>query len=127
MIFSFTNVTDAPLTVHTLPSVTLCDKRGTFPDSPRREETIEPELAEPFTLAPGERRELPFLLAGKTTPNVHTTLLFSEPVMLGGELRALRLPPIEIPLLDFSGDPLFFDPLPPDNCELLQERERVEP
>lgn len=97
LIFSFTNVTDAPLTVHTLPSVTLCDKRGTFPDSPRREETIEPELAEPFTLAPGERRELPFLLAGKTTPNVHTTLLFSEPVMLGGELRALRLPPIEIP------------------------------
>ena len=97
LIFSFTNVTDAPLTVHTLPSVTLCDKRGTFPDSPRREETIEPELAEPFTLAPGERRELPFLSAGKTTPNVHTTLLFSEPVMLGGELRALRLPPIEIP------------------------------
>lgn len=97
LIFSFTNVTDAPLTVHTLPSVTLCDKRGTFPDSPRREETIEPELAEPFTLAPGERRELPFLLAGKTTPDVHTTLLFSEPVMLGGELRALRLPPIEIP------------------------------
>ena len=97
LIFSFTNVTDAPLTVHTLPSVTLCDKRGTFPDSPRREETIEPELAEPFTLALGERRELPFLLAGKTTPNVHTTLLFSEPVMLGGELRALRLPPIEIP------------------------------
>ena len=97
LIFSFTNITDAPLTVHTLPSVTLCDKRGTFPDSPRREETIEPDFAEPFTLTPGERRDLPFLLAGKTTPNVHTTLLFSEPVMLGGELRALRLPPIEIP------------------------------
>lgn len=97
LIFSFTNVTDAPLTVHSLPSVTLCNSRRAFLDSSRREETIEPELAEPFTLAPGERRELPFLLAGKTTPNVHTTLLFSEPVMLGGELRALRLPPIEIP------------------------------
>ena len=97
LIFSFTNVTDAPLTVHTLPSVTLCDKRCAFPDSPRREEIIEPELAEPFTLAPGERRDLTFLLAGKTTPDVHTTLIFSEPVMLGGELHALRLPSIEIP------------------------------
>ena len=96
LIFSFTNVTDAPLTVHTLPSVTLCDKRGTFPDSPRREETIEPELAEPFTLAPGERRDLTFLLAGKASSNANATLLFSEPVMLGGELRALRLPPIEV-------------------------------
>ena len=81
----------------------------------------------PITLAPGERRDLTFLLAGKASSNANATLLFSEPVMLGGELRALRLPPIEIPLLDFSGDPLFFDPLPPDNCELLQERERVEP
>lgn len=97
MIFSFTNITDAPLTVHTLPSVTLCDKRGTFPDSPRREETIEPELAEPFTLAPGERRDLTFLLAGKASSNANATLLFSEPVMLGGVLHALRLPPIEIP------------------------------
>lgn len=127
LIFSFTNVTDAPLTVHSLPSVTLCNRQRAFLGSDIIEDILEPELVAPFTLAPGERRDLTFLLAGKASSNANATLLFSEPVMLGGELRALRLPPIEIPLLDFSGDPLFFDPLPPDNCELLQERERVEP
>ena len=96
LIFSFTNVTDAPLTVHSLPSVTLCNSRRAFLDSSRGEGVFEPELVAPFTLAPGERRDLPFLLAGKASPSATATLIFSEPVMLGGELRALRLPPIEI-------------------------------
>lgn len=96
LIFSFTNVTDAPLTVHSLPSVTLCNSRRAFLDSSRGEGVFDPELVAPFTLAPGERRDLPFLLAGKASPSATATLIFSEPVMLGGELRALRLPPIEI-------------------------------
>ena len=97
VVLSFTNVTDAPLTVHSLPSVTLCNRRRAFLDSARGEGVFEPELVAPFTLAPGERRDLPFLLAGKASPSATATLIFSEPVMLGGALRALRLPPIEIP------------------------------
>lgn len=97
LIFSFTNVTDAPLTVHSLPSVALCNRQRAFLGSDIIEDILEPELVAPITLAPGARRDLTFLLAGKATPDVHTTLIFSEPVMLGGELRALRLPPIEIP------------------------------
>ena len=96
LILSFTNVTDAPLTVHTLPSVTIVNTQRAFLGSDIIEDTLEPELAAPFTLAPGERRDLTFLLAGKASSNANATLLFSEPVMLGGELRALRLPPIEI-------------------------------
>ena len=96
LILSFTNVTDAPLTVHTLPSVTIVNTQRAFLGSDIIEDTLEPELAAPFTLAPGERRDLTFLLAGKASSNANATLLFSEPVMLGGELRALRLPPIEV-------------------------------
>lgn len=96
LIFSFTNVTDAPLTVHSLPSVTLCNRQRAFLGSDIIEDILEPELVAPITLAPGERRDLTFLLAGKASSNANATLLFSEPVMLGGELRALRLPPIEV-------------------------------
>lgn len=97
LIFSFTNVTDAPLTVHSLPSVALCNRQRAFLGSDIIEDILEPELVAPITLAPGERRDLTFLLAGKASSNANATLLFSEPVMLGGELRALRLPPIELP------------------------------
>lgn len=89
LIFSFTNVTDAPLTVHSLPSVALCNRQRAFLGSDIIEDILEPELVAPITLAPGERRDLTFLLAGKASSNANATLLFSEPVMLGGERGVL--------------------------------------
>lgn len=104
LVLTFSNPTDAPLTVQTLPHVAvMCERTAPSRGFGGRRDTrfqegdvVELELSTPFILAPGERRDLPFQMAGGAKPGAQTTLLFSEPVMLGGELRTLRLPPIVI-------------------------------
>lgn len=98
---------------------------GKLVRSPHRNATGEPHDLPRITLGPGEGKTFRWRVTG-LAPGQHDCMLYvEEPFLIDGEPACVFR--AEIPLLDFSGAPLFFDPLPPDNCELLQERERVEP
>lgn len=98
---------------------------GKLVRSPHRNATGEPHDLPRITLGPGEGKTFRWRVTG-LAPGQHDCMLYvEEPFLIDGEPACVFR--AEIPLLDFSGDPLFFDPLPPDNCELLQERERMGP
>ena len=98
---------------------------GKLVRSPHRNATGEPHDLPRITLGPGEGKTFRWRVTG-LAPGQHDCMLYvEEPFLIDGEPACVFR--AEIPLLDLSGEPLFFDPLPPDNCELLQERERVGP
>ena len=98
---------------------------GKLVRSPLRNAMGEPLAIPRLILGPGESKTLRWRITGLAPGKCDRMLYVETPILVDGEPACIFH--TEIPLLDLSGEPLFFDPLPPDNCELLQERERVEP
>ena len=98
---------------------------GKLVRSPHRNAIGEHLSIPRITLSPGESKTLRWRVTGLAPGKLDRMLYVEAPILIDGEPACIFH--TEIPLLDFSGEPLFFDPLPPDNCELLQERERVGP
>lgn len=98
---------------------------GKLVRSPHRNATGEPHDLPRITLGPGEGKTFRWRVTGLAPGKLDRMLYVEAPILIDGEPACIFH--TEIPLLDLSGEFLFFDPLPPDNCELLQERERVEP
>ena len=130
LTLTLANPSEAPLTVEAgkfflweTDDVFRLD--GKLVRSPRRNAIGEHLSIPRITLSPGESKTLRWRVTGLAPGKCDRLLYVEEPMLVDGKPACVFR--AEIPLLDFSGEPLFFDPLPPDNCELLQERERVEP
>ena len=106
-------------------SVVVFRLDGKLVRSPRRNAIGEHLSIPRITLSPGESKTLRWRVTGLAPGKLDSMLYVEAPILIDGEPACIFH--TEIPLLDLSGEFLFFDPLPPDNCELLQERERVEP
>ena len=130
LTLTLANPSEAPLTVEAgkfflweTDDVFRLD--GRLVRSPLRNAMGEPLAIPRLILGPGESKTLRWRVTGLAPGKCDRMLYVEAPMLVDGKPACVFR--AEIPLLDFSGEPLFFGPLPPENCEIIQERERVEP